>query len=286
MTSQASHLPYSDGTNIHNEQDLLLSVMQSELDSIQRETQFYQTLLTSPVYVLGEKRGNEYFFQRWQRQEDGAEIIPFFSNLTILQSSIHEPTSYIKMSGKAFVRHCGKFDAILNPLETTARLIPAHELAMLKLRGVASVVIQPNTKEMQSGAIPLHILAALPKAIPLAAIDEITRLLTPHDDIRAAFILQVLQTPSSFEAQPSLIIAIEIEKPKNQAIRLSKNFPEKLEAKLKPLFGRTTHFTVVWLNQEQPLSDFMVKHTFPIYEKGGFGKSICFLRNRIYFDLL
>lgn len=286
MMPSASHPSFPDATNTHNEQDLLLSVMQSNLDSIQKEAQFYQTLLTSPVYVLGEKRGNEYFFQRWQRQEDGTEVIPFFSNLTILQGSIHEPTSYIKMSGKSFIQHCGNFDAILNPLETTARLIPVNELGMLKLRGVASVVIQPNAKEMQSGAVPLHILAALPKAIPLAVIDAITQLLSPHDDIRTAFILQVLQTPSAFDVQPNLIIALEIEKTKHQAIRLSKNFPEKLEAKLKPLLGSSFHFTVVWLNQEQPLSDFMVKHTFPIYEKGGFGKSICFLRNRIYFDLL
>ena len=66
---------------------------------------FYQVLLASDVYVLGQANppadggrlsaGAQVSLAHWQMQ-DGNQVIPLFSSLEMLQKSISEPQSYLR----------------------------------------------------------------------------------------------------------------------------------------------------------------------------------------------
>lgn len=225
---------------------------------LEARADFYRILLNGTVYVLGERRGRDTVLQRWKKQGDGSEIIPFFSSLRLLEQAISTPTPYLRLNGRDLFRAADETPLILNPFSETNKDFLTDEVAMLRLDGLASVLLSGvNGKAKQ------HLLAGLPETLPPGLVGAANERLARHESIESAYIVQTFMPDS--DAPPRLLMAIGTD-------TIIPNLLDELAVVFSPLLPAGMQMDLVWLDDELPLKDFLINETRPIYRKGLLGK--------------
>lgn len=244
--------------------DALAPALARACVDLNTRAEFYQLLLNAPVFALGQKQGvkvlgkrvwgQKTLLQHWQREDNSGEVIPFFSSLRLLEQAISTPTPYVQVTGREIFCASGATPLILNPFSETNKEFLFSEVAMLRLNGLASVLVSDKGKPTS------HLLAGIPHALPRLLKGAILERLKRHDSIEAAYAAQTFNPDDG--APPRLVIAL---KTTHKIV----NLPEELHTVFAPLAAPNQALDLVWLNDDNhPLKNYLINETCPIYRKG------------------
>src|SRR5262245_48903867 len=111
--------------------------------------EFYKRLLESTIYILGQSEspagdtrtleaGEKISIQNWVRN-DGSPVIPFFSSLDALQSSIDKETRYLALPARTLFEMTKGSSLVLNPKSSYGKEFLPNEIEALLSDGVNRV---------------------------------------------------------------------------------------------------------------------------------------------------
>lgn len=175
--------------------------------------EFYQVLLASQVFLLGEghleedgsqilKPGSSVALQHWEKA-DGGPIIPFFSSLETLQASIEAEQSWLAMPARAFFELTQGAELVLNPMSAHGKEFVPDEVAMLLRSGINRV---PEHRVVERET---QVVLGQPKEAPKAMLESLATLLAKHRQVSRGFLAFISDVAA--EENPHLIVGLEIE---------------------------------------------------------------------------
>ncbi|WP_208950496.1 enhanced serine sensitivity protein SseB [Rahnella sp. ChDrAdgB13] len=234
---------------------------------------FYQTLLESTVFVLGdagqdeaEKQGSvaitagsELNILHWEKQ-DGSSIIPFFSSVDVLEkaSSGESPDeqAFVALPARVLFEMTQGDELFLNPKSEYGKEFTPNEVTLLLSNGglhaPSELVLD---KESQ-------LLIGQPEEYPSAMIDALTTLFTQKKPVRRAFM--ALIHDKAVDDQPNLLIGLEADGDEQEIdalIREAGNVASETSPDDRPV-----DFCIV-SEKERGISHYLISHTQPFYQR-------------------
>ncbi len=241
--------------------DELAALLARACTALEHRADFSRHLLSARVYAPGERRGRGYALQRWQRQDDSSEVIPFFSTPALLEQALNAPTPFVRLSGRALFRHAGDTPLILNPLSDTNKEFPAAEARLLRLRAAASVLLYGDD---MPGKPEAHLLVGVPDPLPVHFLRTLTDRVSVYATVEAVHAVSTFQ-PDSGNGTDRLLLALLAPDP-------VPDLCADLEIELAPLLPERVPVDVVWLEEDHPLSAYILNETSPVYQRGWKGQ--------------
>ena len=173
--------------------------------------EFYRTLLSSVVYVLGSvvgggegkqqlEAGQQVSIQHWEKPELGP-VIPFFSSLVVLRASINSDESYLELPVRALFEITQGATLVLNPRSDYGKEFPPEEIRWL-LSDLTSVRRQSKTFSRDT-----EVLLGQPKVYPQQLVDSLSTLFSKHQSVLRAFV--ALMQNLDDDTNPHLLIGID-----------------------------------------------------------------------------
>ncbi len=182
--------------------------------------QFYKTLLSSDIYVLGKIKnpenehpseesgsfslqpGDEIAFLFWTKK-DGCQFLPIFSSLTVLQSIVDPNEKYLKLPCKDLFEMVRDVNIILNPSAPYGREFLPNEIANL----LASQTAQSSQEIKIEEETTIQI--GQPADYPTELLEYLRNTLPNYSDVKSAYLALYLN--STIDKNPHLLIAFDIE---------------------------------------------------------------------------
>ncbi|MEG3134025.1 enhanced serine sensitivity protein SseB [Rouxiella sp. T17] len=235
---------------------------------------FYQTLLESTVWVLGDAgqqfagqdatgaekiAGSELNLLHWEKQ-DGSSIIPFFSSVEVLERAAagesEDEQSFVALPARVLFEMTQGEELFLNPKsEYGKEFYPSEITLLLNTGGLAAPTELVLDAESQ-------LLIGQPEEYPSAMVDALTTLFSQKKPVRRAFL--ALIHDKSVDPEPNLLVGIEADGSESEVdalIREAGNVASETSPDDKPV-----DFCVV-NEKERGLSHYLVSHTQPFYQR-------------------
>ncbi|RJT46058.1 enhanced serine sensitivity protein SseB [Rahnella woolbedingensis] len=234
---------------------------------------FYQTLLESTVFVLGdagqddaEKQGSvaitagsELNILHWEKQ-DGSSIIPFFSSVDVLEKASAgespDEQAFVALPARVLFEMTQGEELFLNPKSEYGKEFTPNEVTLLLSNGglhaPSELVLD---KESQ-------LLIGKPEEYPSAMIDALTTLFTQKKPVRRAFM--ALIHDKAADDQPNLLIGVEADGDEQEIdalIREAGNVASETSPDDRPV-----DFCIV-SEKERGISHYLISHTQPFYQR-------------------
>lgn len=271
MSVPHDHLPAgSAATDGENELERLLRL---SVTAAAWRPAFYQTLLDSTVFVLGdagqdnaEKQGSvaitagsELNILHWEKQ-DGSSIIPFFSSVDVLEKASAgespDEQAFVALPARVLFEMTQGEELFLNPKsEYGKEFYPSEVTLLLNNGGLNAPSELVLDKESQ-------LLIGQPEEYPSAMIDALTTLFTQKKPVRRAFM--ALIHDKTVDEQPNLLIGVEAdgdEKEIDALIREAGNVAAETSPDDRPV-----DFCIV-SEKERGISHYLISHTQPFYQR-------------------
>ena len=235
---------------------------------------FYQTLLESTVWVLGDagqqfagqdatgaekSAGSELNLLHWEKQ-DGSSIIPFFSSVEVLERAAagesEDEQSFVALPARVLFEMTQGEELFLNPKsEYGKEFYPSEITLLLNTGGLAAPTELVLDAESQ-------LLIGQPEEYPSAMVDALTTLFSQKKPVRRAFL--ALIHDKNVDPEPNLLVGIEADGSESEVdalIREAGNVASETSPDDKPV-----DFCVV-NEKERGLSHYLVSHTQPFYQR-------------------
>ena len=234
---------------------------------------FYQTLLESTVFVLGdagqddaEKQGSvaitagsELNILHWEKQ-DGSSIIPFFSSVDVLEKASAgespDEQAFVALPARVLFEMTQGEELFLNPKsEYGKEFYPSEVTLLLSNGGLNAPSELVLDKESQ-------LLIGQPEEYPSAMIDALTTLFTQKKPVRRAFM--ALIHDKAVDDQPNLLIGVEADGDEQEIdalIREAGNVASETSPDERPV-----DFCIV-SEKERGISHYLISHTQPFYQR-------------------
>ena len=235
---------------------------------------FYQTLLESTVWVLGDagqqfagqdatntekSAGSELNLLHWEKQ-DGSSIIPFFSSVEVLERAAagesEDEQSFVALPARVLFEMTQGEELFLNPKsEYGKEFYPSEITLLLNTGGLAAPTELVLDAESQ-------LLIGQPEEYPSAMVDALTTLFSQKKQVRRAFL--ALIHDKNVDPEPNLLVGIEADGSESEVdalIREAGNVASETSPDDKPV-----DFCVV-NEKERGLSHYLVSHTQPFYQR-------------------
>lgn len=234
---------------------------------------FYQTLLESTVFVLGdagqddaEKQGSvaitagsELNILHWEKQ-DGSSIIPFFSSVDVLEKASAgespDEQAFVALPARVLFEMTQGEELFLNPKsEYGKEFYPSEVTLLLSNGGLNAPSELVLDKESQ-------LLIGQPEEYPSAMIDALTTLFTQKKPVRRAFM--ALIHDKAVDDQPNLLIGVEADGDEQEIdalIREAGNVASETSPDDRPV-----DFCIV-SEKERGISHYLISHTQPFYQR-------------------
>ena len=234
---------------------------------------FYQTLLESTVFVLGdagqddaEKQGSvaitagsELNILHWEKQ-DGSSIIPFFSSVEVLEKASAgespDEQAFVALPARVLFEMTQGEELFLNPKsEYGKEFYPSEVTLLLSNGGLNAPSELVLDKESQ-------LLIGQPEEYPSAMIDALTTLFTQKKPVRRAFM--ALIHDKTVDEQPNLLIGVEADGDEQEIDALIRE-AGNVAAETSP-DDRPVDFCIV-SEKERGISHYLISHTQPFYQR-------------------
>lgn len=240
--------------------------------------EFYRLLLDSTIYVIGFTDSPEIAGRvtleteeklsivNWETP-DGKPIIPFFASLEALQRSLQEESQCVGLPARTFFEITRGSSLVLNPGSPWGKEFFPQEVDTLLESGVNQVL---TTRVVEKEA---SVLLGPPADYPAEMVAALSRLLTKHSSVNAAY-LCLMHGPAGSE-KPNLVVGFEGDGDLGQVLREAGS----VAADTAPR-GEPVDF-VVLQRGNQGISEYMFEEVKPFYQRGwgtklrsvlGFGK--------------
>lgn len=235
---------------------------------------FFKTLLSSTVYVLGTagagkghvtlEAGSNISIAHWQRA-DGSGVVPFFSSLHTLQKSLDSEESYVEIPARSLFEITLGADLFLNPKSPYGKEFLPEEVRHLLSDEMGQKPVQRTVEK------DTNVLLGQPSQYPSRMVNSLTQLLAKHRHVKRAF-LALMHDPS-IDQKPHLIIGIEADGDFERVMREAGNVAGDTAPDGEPVD--------LYRVQEggEGLSDYFLNETTPFYER----KSAGWLRSLLGF---
>lgn len=173
--------------------------------------EFCRLLLQSPLFVLGESEehvegeqnlveGSSLSIQHWEK-ENGSSVIPVFTSLEALQSSIEADESYLEIPAQALFEMTLGSVLMLNPDSEYGKEFLPQEVESLLAGGLGQHAVE-RTIEQQT-----EVIIGEPQHYPARLVDSLTTLFSKHSNIKAAYL--GLIHDAGQDEQPNLIVGLQ-----------------------------------------------------------------------------
>ncbi|MDX1997137.1 MAG: enhanced serine sensitivity protein SseB C-terminal domain-containing protein, partial [Thermoanaerobaculia bacterium] len=184
--------------------------------------EFYRLLLDSTIYVIGFtdapeaasrvnlKAGENLSIVNWETP-DGKPIIPFFASLEALQRGLQEESQYVGLPARTFFEITRGSSLVLNPGSPWGKEFFPQEVNTLLESGVNQV---PTTRVVEKET---SVLLGQPADYPAEMVAALSRLLTKHSSVNAAY-LCLMHDPAGSE-KPNLVVGFEGDGDLGQVLR-------------------------------------------------------------------
>lgn len=234
---------------------------------------FYQTLLESTVFVLGdagqddaEKQGSvaitagsELNILHWEKQ-DGSSIIPFFSSVDVLEKASAgesaDEQAFVALPARVLFEMTQGEELFLNPKSEYGKEFTPNEVTLLLSNGGLNA---PSELVLDKES---QLLIGQPEEYPSAMIDALTTLFTQKKPVRRAFM--ALIHDKAADEQPNLLIGVEAdgdEREIDALIREAGNVASETSPDDRPV-----DFCIV-SEKERGISHYLISHTQPFYQR-------------------
>ena len=234
---------------------------------------FYQTLLESTVFVLGdagqddaEKQGSvaitagsELNILHWEKQ-DGSSIIPFFSSVNVLEKASAgespDEQAFVALPARVLFEMTQGEELFLNPKSEYGKEFYPDEVTRLLSHGGLNV---PSELVLDKES---QLLIGQPEEYPSAMIDALTTLFTQKKPVRRAFM--ALIHDKAVDDQPNLLIGVEADGDEQEIdalIREAGNVASETSPDDRPV-----DFCIV-SEKERGISHYLISHTQPFYQR-------------------
>lgn len=227
---------------------------------------FFKTLLSSTIYVLGTtgtgegpahlEAGSNISIAHWQKP-DGSAVIPFFSSLQTLQKSIDSEQSYIEIPARALFEITLGAQLFLNPKSPYGKEFYPEEVRNLLSDAIGQ---KPTQRTVEKDT---QVLLGQPSEYPTQMINSLKQLLAKHRNVKRAFL--ALMHDASTDQKPHLIVGIEADGDIELIMREAGNVAGDTAPDGEPV-------DLYRVSQgETGLSDYFLKQTVPFYERKSAG---------------
>lgn len=234
---------------------------------------FYQTLLESTVFVLGdagqddaEKQGSvaitagsELNILHWEKQ-DGSSIIPFFSSVDFLEKASAgesaDEQAFVALPARVLFEMTQGEELFLNPKSEYGKEFTPNEVTLLLSNGGLNA---PSELVLDKES---QLLIGQPEEYPSAMIDALTTLFTQKKPVRRAFM--ALIHDKAADEQPNLLIGVETDGDEQEIdalIREAGNVASETSPDDRPV-----DFCIV-SEKERGISHYLISHTQPFYQR-------------------
>lgn len=234
---------------------------------------FYQTLLESTVFVLGdagqddaEKQGSvaitagsELNILHWEKQ-DGSSIIPFFSSVDVLEKASAgespDEQAFVALPARVLFEMTQGEELFLNPKSEYGKEFTPNEVTLLLSNGGLNA---PSELVLDKES---QLLIGQPEEYPSAMIDALTTLFTQKKPVRRAFM--ALIHDKAADEQPNLLIGVEADGDEQEIdalIREAGNVASETSPDDRPV-----DFCLV-SEKERGISHYLISHTQPFYQR-------------------
>lgn len=234
---------------------------------------FYQTLLESTVFVLGdagqddaEKQGSvaitagsELNILHWEKQ-DGSSIIPFFSSVDFLEKASAgesaDEQAFVALPARVLFEMTQGEELFLNPKSEYGKEFTPNEVTLLLSNGGLNA---PSELVLDKES---QLLIGQPEEYPSAMIDALTTLFTQKKPVRRAFM--ALIHDKAADEQPNLLIGVETDGDEQEIdalIREAGNVASETSPDDRPV-----DFCIV-SEKERGISHYLISHTQPLYQR-------------------
>ena len=234
---------------------------------------FYQTLLESTVFVLGdagqddaEKQGSvaitagsELNILHWEKQ-DGSSIIPFFSSVDFLEKASAgesaDEQAFVALPARVLFEMTQGEELFLNPKSEYGKEFTPNEVTLLLSNGGLNA---PSELVLDKES---QLLIGQPEEYPSAMIDALTTLFTQKKPVRRAFM--ALIHDKAVDDQPNLLIGVEADGDEQEIdalIREAGNVASETSPDDRPV-----DFCIV-SEKERGISHYLISHTQPFYQR-------------------
>ncbi|NOY66230.1 MAG: enhanced serine sensitivity protein SseB [Gammaproteobacteria bacterium] len=231
--------------------------------------EFCKVLLDSTVLVLGnieaadtnEKKSDEddtIAIVSWE-ESGGESIIPFFSSMSCLESSVEDDASYLEVSVREFFKMTLGTKLVMNPHSEYGKEFFPDEIELLLTTGM----VQESTQRMIE--TDNEVVLGEPEEYPGLLVDSLTTLFSKHANVKAAYL--ALIHDKSQDDEPNYIIGIQgnddLEKVIEEAGQVARDVTDEEEI---------IDFIIVE-DDDDDISSYFIHETRPFYE-GRWGSKI------------
>jgi len=224
---------------------------------------FYKLLLESEIFVLGFSdspedgiktlvKGSKLSIVNWEKN-DGTPVIPFFTSLEALQSTLKEEARFVSMPAREFFELTKGSDLYLNPTLDHGKEFFPHEIEALLETGINHIVTQRVVQEST------RVQLGQPADYPAEMISALTSLLSRHSNIKAAYLCQ-MHDPN-VDQLPTLLVGFEGDGSLEEVIKEAGS----VVADTAPR-GKSVDFIEINRN-DSGVSSYMYESVDPFYEK-------------------
>lgn len=224
---------------------------------------FYKILLKSEIFLLGFgdspgeglttfTKGSKLSIVNWEKK-DGTPVIPFFTSLKALQSTLKEEAQFLSMPARDFFELTKGSDLYLNPTLDYGKEFFPHEIEALLETGINHVATQRVVQK------PTEVLLGQPKDYPAEMVSALTSFLSRHSNIKAAYLC--LMHDPNVDQQPTLLVGFEGDGSLEQVMKEAGS----IAADTAPR-GELVDFTEIKRN-DSGVSKYMYESGDPFYER-------------------
>lgn len=190
----------------------LETLLRLAADEPAHRPEFYNVLMASEVFILGNtgqsstggavnlEAGDHIEIKHWQKQ-DGAQIIPFFTSLELLQKALESEETYMALSARSLFEMTLGATLFINPKSDYGKEFIPQEIEQLLSNGMNQAAVQRTTEKETS------VLMGQPSNYPKHMTDSLCQLLAKHNNVEKAYL--ALMHDASVDEKPHLIIGIE-----------------------------------------------------------------------------
>lgn len=108
--------------------DTLQHLYESTLDHPEQYKDFYQQLLASQVYCLGERDAEQHLHFQLMEKEQGEQAIPFFLSLAMLQQDVGADAEFVMISAEKLFAITKGASLVMNPTSEHPKEFLADEI--------------------------------------------------------------------------------------------------------------------------------------------------------------
>ncbi|KAE9646062.1 enhanced serine sensitivity protein SseB [Pseudomonas sp. PB106] len=224
--------------------------------------EFFNTLLTSNVYILGTageaeghvnlEAGSNISIAHWEKA-DGAPVIPFFTSLQTLQKAIDSEQSYVEIAARSLFEITLGATLFLNPKSAYGKEFVPDEVRNMLAGETAHKAIDCTVEKETS------VLLGQPSQYPSIMINSLTQLLAKHGNVTRAFL--ALMHNASLDEKPHLIVGIEADGDIETVMREAGSVVGDTAPDGDPVYLMRIE------KDGSGLSDYMLTQTTPFYER-------------------